>query len=141
MNNLKLIRARKGLSQLAVSKLTNIAPTDISRIENGWIIPYAGWQKRLSEALECPVSEFQFPSVGGLESIGAFARSLANLAKELHSAAAEFRKIASETESSEHRAFFLGKENAFMLGALMATDVLAESPSGNLQHEIGKTDA
>tara|TARA_Y100000310_G_scaffold91370_1_gene88721 strand:+ start:683 stop:1087 length:405 start_codon:yes stop_codon:yes gene_type:complete len=125
MNNLKLIRARKGLSQLAVSKLTNIAPTDISRIENGWIIPYAGWQKRLSEALECPVSEFQFPSVGGLESIGGFIRSLTNLAREFHSLSSEFRKLAGESESSEHRAFFLGKENAFEVAALQLGETMA----------------
>ena len=51
MNNLKEIRGKKGFSQLTLAKLTNIAPTDISRIENGWLRPYAGWRKRLARAL------------------------------------------------------------------------------------------
>jgi len=51
MNLLKEIRTKKGFSQLTLAKLTNIAPTDISRIENGWLKPYAGWRKRLAKAL------------------------------------------------------------------------------------------
>jgi transcriptional regulator with XRE-family HTH domain len=51
MNLLKEIRTKKGLSQLTLAKLTNIAPTEISRIENGWLRPYAGWRKRLAKAL------------------------------------------------------------------------------------------
>ncbi len=51
MNLLKEIQTKKGFSQLTLAKLTNIAPTDISRIENGWIRPYAGWRKRLARAL------------------------------------------------------------------------------------------
>ena len=51
MNLLKEIRTKRGLSQLALAKLTNIAPTDISRIENGWLRPYLGWRKRLAKAL------------------------------------------------------------------------------------------
>ena len=51
MNNLKEIRGKKGFSQLTLAKLANIAPTDISRIENGWLRPYAGWRKRLARAL------------------------------------------------------------------------------------------
>lgn len=51
MNLLKEIRNKRGLSQLSLAKLTNIAPGDISRIENGWIRPYAGWRKRLARAL------------------------------------------------------------------------------------------
>ena len=59
-NNLKDIRSQQGLSQLDLAKLTNIAPTDISRIENGWIKPYSGWRKRLAEALNIKESEL-FP--------------------------------------------------------------------------------
>ena len=51
MNLLKEIRIQKGYSQLTLAKLTNIAPSDISRIENGWVRPYAGWRKRLAKAL------------------------------------------------------------------------------------------
>ena len=35
MNLLKEYRVKKGFSQLTLAKLTNIAPSDISRIENG----------------------------------------------------------------------------------------------------------
>ncbi len=60
MNRLKEIRAEKGLSQLALAKLTDIAPTDISRIENGWLRPYPGWRVRLAGALGVTESEL-FP--------------------------------------------------------------------------------
>ena len=50
-NNLKEIRKEKGVSQVKLSRLTLIAPSDISRIENGWLKPYPGWRKRLAEAL------------------------------------------------------------------------------------------
>ena len=51
MNKLKQIRNERGFSQLTLAKLTNIAPTDISRIENNWLWPYPGWRKRLARAL------------------------------------------------------------------------------------------
>jgi transcriptional regulator with XRE-family HTH domain len=54
MNNLKKIRTSKKLSQFDLAKLSNIAPSDISRIENGRIYAHPGWRKRLSEALEVP---------------------------------------------------------------------------------------
>lgn len=60
MNLLKEIRTKKGFSQLTLAKLTNIAPSDISRIENGWVRPYAGWQKRLARALSVTEREL-FP--------------------------------------------------------------------------------
>lgn len=60
MNNLKEIRGKKGFSQLTLAKLTNIAPTDISRIENGWLHPYPGWRKRLARALDVTTREL-FP--------------------------------------------------------------------------------
>ena len=60
MNNLKEIRNKKGFSQLTLAKLTNIAPTDISRIENSWLRPYAGWRKRLAKALALTEKEL-FP--------------------------------------------------------------------------------
>ena len=50
-NNLKEVRKEKGVSQVKLSRLTLIAPSDISRIENGWLRPYPGWRKRIAEAL------------------------------------------------------------------------------------------
>ncbi len=64
MNRLKEIRAKKGVSQLTLAKLTNIAPGDISRIENDWLRPYPGWRKRLARALGVPQSEL-FPDEEG----------------------------------------------------------------------------
>ena len=52
MNNLKKVRKEKGLSQLKLAFITGIAPSEISRIENGWLYPYPGWRKRLAEALK-----------------------------------------------------------------------------------------
>jgi DNA-binding XRE family transcriptional regulator len=61
MNQLKEFRKRAGLSQLGLAKLTNIAPTDISRIENEWLRPYPGWRQRLAKALEVSEKEI-FPN-------------------------------------------------------------------------------
>jgi len=60
MNSLKEIRTKQGLSQLALAKLTNIAPAEISRIENDWLRPYPGWRKRLARALSVTEKEL-FP--------------------------------------------------------------------------------
>ena len=51
MNRLKEIRNERNLSQLRLALLTGIAPSELSRIENGWIRPYPGWRKRLARAL------------------------------------------------------------------------------------------
>ena len=64
MNRLKETRSTRGFSQLTLAKLTNIAPTDISRIENGWLYPYPGWRKRLAKALFVTEQEL-FPTEGG----------------------------------------------------------------------------
>lgn len=69
MNLLKEIRTKKGFSQLTLAKLTNIAPTDISRIENGWVRPYAGWRKRLARALGTTETEL-FPGEKGSQDAG-----------------------------------------------------------------------
>jgi transcriptional regulator with XRE-family HTH domain len=60
MNRLKEFRKSKQLSQLKLAMATGIAPTEISRIENGWIRPYPGWRKRLAEALGVTEAEL-FP--------------------------------------------------------------------------------
>jgi transcriptional regulator with XRE-family HTH domain len=54
MNQLREIRNQKKFSQLTLAKLTDIAPSDISRIENGWLRPYSGWRKKLAKALGVP---------------------------------------------------------------------------------------
>lgn len=69
MNRLKEVRKERGLSQLRLAMLTNIAPSDISRIENGWLHPYAGWKKRLAMALDSTESEL-FPA----ERVGQYAK-------------------------------------------------------------------
>jgi predicted transcriptional regulator len=65
-NNLKEIRKEKGVSQVKLSRLTLIAPSDISRIENGWLRPYPGWRKRLADALG-ESEEVVFPKNGHKE--------------------------------------------------------------------------
>lgn len=65
MNRLKEQRGIKGFSQLTLAKLTNIAPGDISRIENSWLKPYPGWRKRLSRVLGVSESEL-FPDDGSI---------------------------------------------------------------------------
>ena len=60
VNKLKEVRNERGFSQLRLAMLTGIAPGDISRIENGWLYPYAGWRKRLSKALSVTEKEL-FP--------------------------------------------------------------------------------
>jgi DNA-binding XRE family transcriptional regulator len=60
LSRLREARKAKGLSQLKLAFMTGIAPSEISRIENGWIKPYPSWKKRLSRALGVPESEL-FP--------------------------------------------------------------------------------
>ncbi len=59
-NNLRKIRERHGLSQLALSRKTGIAGNIISNLENGKIFPYTGWRRRLAKALKVNESEL-FP--------------------------------------------------------------------------------
>lgn len=62
-NKLSAVRKSKGLSQLRLSFLTGIPPSDISRIENGWLVPYPGWRKRFARALGATEHEI-FPNGG-----------------------------------------------------------------------------
>ena len=64
MNKLAQVRKEKGVSQLALSKVTNIAPSDISRIENFRMVCYPGWKKRICRALG--VGEGEIFPVDGL---------------------------------------------------------------------------
>lgn len=60
-NSLREIRRRRGLSQLALAKRSNVSPNDISRIENGRVEAWPGWRKRLAKALSVPELEV-FPA-------------------------------------------------------------------------------
>jgi len=51
-NNLKKVMREKEVSGLRLSKMTDIAPATISGIVNNRILPFPGWRKRISEALE-----------------------------------------------------------------------------------------
>jgi len=54
------VRQERKMSQLSLAKLTNIAPSDLSRIENHRMVCYPDWKKRLSHALR--ISEYElFP--------------------------------------------------------------------------------
>ena len=62
MNRVKEIRKKKNLTQLDVSKMTDIYPNDISQIERGKRKPFPSWRKRLSEALEIN-EDYLFPDI------------------------------------------------------------------------------
>ncbi len=57
MNRLAEVRKQKGVSQLALAKMTNIAPSDLSRIENRRMVCYPAWKKRICGALGVSESE------------------------------------------------------------------------------------
>ncbi len=56
-NNLRIIREKKGLSQLALSRISGVPGNVISNLELGKVYPYPGWRKKLSQALELPEEE------------------------------------------------------------------------------------
>lgn len=59
-NLVREMRKQKGYSQLKLGRMTEIAPNTISNIENGKIVAYPGWRKKLAAALEISESEL-FP--------------------------------------------------------------------------------
>ena len=61
VNRLKEARREKGLSQLRLAFLTGIPPSEISRVENGWIRPYPSWRQRFARALGVTEAEL-FPA-------------------------------------------------------------------------------
>ena len=63
-NKLREIRIQKGMSQLELSRLTKIASTNLSNMENGRQYIYPGWKKRIAKALGVPISEI-FPEKEG----------------------------------------------------------------------------
>lgn len=50
-NRLAEVRREKGVSQLALAKITGVSPSDLSRIENHRMVCYPNWRKRISRAL------------------------------------------------------------------------------------------
>lgn len=60
LNNLREIRERRGLSQLALGRKTGIAGNIISNLENGKVYPYSGWRQKLAAALGVSEAEL-FP--------------------------------------------------------------------------------
>jgi transcriptional regulator with XRE-family HTH domain len=57
MLRLTLERRRRGLSQAALARLSDIHPVIISQLESRKVHPYPGWQRRLSRALGIPGAE------------------------------------------------------------------------------------
>jgi transcriptional regulator with XRE-family HTH domain len=53
-NKLREYMEQLGISQLELSRITKIAPTDLNQIVNGKRYCYPGWRKRISEALGVP---------------------------------------------------------------------------------------
>ena len=54
MYRLKVERIKKGLSQAELARMAGVHPSVISRLERGFLPPYAGWRKRIAKALEWP---------------------------------------------------------------------------------------
>jgi len=69
VNRLREVRKEKGLSQLKLAFMTNIAPCEISRVENGWLRPYPSWRKRFANALGVTEADL-FPEEQGDASKG-----------------------------------------------------------------------
>lgn len=58
-NRVKEARLKKGITQLQLSYLTEIAPSNICSIEAGRLYLYPGWRKRIAEALNIPEKELK----------------------------------------------------------------------------------
>ena len=62
-NRVKEYRKKKGLSQFDLARLSNVDPSNLSKIENEKIIVYPGWKERISKALNEDVKTL-FPEEG-----------------------------------------------------------------------------
>lgn len=68
-NNLKRTMREKNVSGFELFRRTNIAPSTISGIVNNRVIPFPGWRKRISEALDVPETEIFPENNEGKESV------------------------------------------------------------------------
>ena len=53
---LRLLRVARGMSQIALGKLTGIPDSYISAIETGKLTPTPEWEARLRDALDWPAN-------------------------------------------------------------------------------------
>lgn len=63
-NRVREVRQQKELSGLEVAYKARIAPGVLSNIENGKIVCYPGWRKRIAAALGCNEADL-FPEEVG----------------------------------------------------------------------------
>jgi len=59
---LKLERLRRKWSLVKLGGMTNIHPTEISRVERGLAVPYPAHRQRLARALKIPAEDLVKPA-------------------------------------------------------------------------------
>ena len=64
VTRMKAERLRRRWTQTDLAYHARMSPSDISRIENGRLIPYPGYAERLGKALGLSPEELQLPSEG-----------------------------------------------------------------------------
>jgi transcriptional regulator with XRE-family HTH domain len=58
---MRKLRLSLGLSQRRLGVRADLSESQVSKIENGWLLPYPGQARRLARALGVPVEEL-FPA-------------------------------------------------------------------------------
>ena len=64
VTRMKAERLRRHWTQTDLAYHSRMSPSDISRIENGRLIPYPGYAERLAKALGLSPEELQQPAEG-----------------------------------------------------------------------------
>ncbi len=62
VTRMKAERLRRQWTQTDLAYHSRMSPSDVSRIENGLLIPYPGYAKRLAKALGLSPEELQRPA-------------------------------------------------------------------------------
>ena len=62
VTRMKAERPKRQWTQTDLAYHSRMSPSDISRIENGLLIPYPGYAERLARALGLPPEELQLPA-------------------------------------------------------------------------------
>ena len=62
VTRMKVERLRRQWTQTDLAYHARMSPSDISRIENGLLIPYPGYAERLAKALGLSPEELQLPA-------------------------------------------------------------------------------